>query len=65
MLVKTENTQERQVTAQLYDLSRSSLQSSLDQPQPILHKAATFELRGRQHCLTILPSSASVGLEQN
>lgn len=57
-------TQERQVTAQLYDLSRSSSQSSLDQPQPIQHKAATFELRGRQHPLngsSALPSSASVG----
>ncbi|XP_065362445.1 F-box/LRR-repeat protein 7 [Calliphora vicina] len=58
-------TQDRQqVTAQLYDLSRSSSQSSLDQPQPIQHKAATFELRGRQHPLngsTVLPTSASVG----
>lgn len=52
-------------TQQLYDLSRSSSQSSLDQPQTtVQHKAATFELRGRQHALNgvnVLPSSASVG----
>ena len=52
-------------TQQLYDLSRSSSQSSLDQPQTaVQHKAATFELRGRQHALNgvnVLPTSASVG----
>lgn len=52
-------------TQQLYDLSRSSSQSSLDQPQTtVQHKAATFEMRGRQHALNgvnVLPTSASVG----
>lgn len=51
---------------QLYNLSRSSSQSSLDHhPQPIQHKAATFELRSRGHTVngsaSVLPSSASVG----
>nr|XP_013102660.1 unnamed protein product [Stomoxys calcitrans] len=52
---------------QLYNLSRSSSQSSLDHhPQPIQHKAATFELRSRGNAIngtaaSVLPSSASVG----
>ncbi|XP_037948596.1 F-box/LRR-repeat protein 7 [Teleopsis dalmanni] len=58
--------QRNHVLPEMYQLSRSSSHSSLEQALPVPHKAATFELRGRHgfsanNGICAAMSSASVG----